>query len=235
MWPVPGAAMSDSTMSARPSRSSALSAPRRARIHEIELQELDARRSAPSARRSMATTWPLPSTDCTRSAATWRPAAGRGAEIDDARAGLQQAVLVVDLDQLVGRARAIALALGGGHVGIVELPLEPALRGGRCAACAVFSRTLQLPLPAGPAPRCLPLATLRAMSLLYAGRRPAALAAVDAVLGHQRRQDAFAQAAVGDAQALARPRPQQASRMAQPASTRSARSRPMHGSATRCS
>ena len=56
------------------------------------------------------------------------PAAGRRAEIDDALTGLQNAILVVDLDELVGGARAISIALCGGDVGIVELTLEPALR-----------------------------------------------------------------------------------------------------------
>ena len=53
------------------------------------------------------------------------PAAGRGAEIDHGLAWLEQAMLVVDLDQLVGRARAIAVALGLRDIGIVELPLQP--------------------------------------------------------------------------------------------------------------
>ena len=53
------------------------------------------------------------------------PAAGRGAEIDHRDALLEEMVLVVDLDQLVGRARAIAVALGLRHIGIVELPLQP--------------------------------------------------------------------------------------------------------------
>jgi len=39
------------------------------------------------------------------------PAAGRRTEIDHAHARLQQMVFVVDLDQLVGGARAIALRL----------------------------------------------------------------------------------------------------------------------------
>ena len=53
------------------------------------------------------------------------PAAGGGAEIDHGDAMLEKAILVVDLDQLVGRARAIAVALGLRHIGIVELPLQP--------------------------------------------------------------------------------------------------------------
>ena len=53
------------------------------------------------------------------------PAAGGGAEIDHGDAMLEEVILVVDLDQLVGRARAIAVPLGLRHIGIVELPLQP--------------------------------------------------------------------------------------------------------------
>ena len=55
------------------------------------------------------------------------PAAGGGAEIDHGDAVLEETMLVVDLDQLVGRARAIAVPLGLRHIGIVELPLQPEL------------------------------------------------------------------------------------------------------------
>ncbi len=54
-----------------------------------------------------------------------RPATGRRAEIDDARAALQEMEALVELDQLEGRARAIAEALGLGDIGIVELAREP--------------------------------------------------------------------------------------------------------------
>src|SRR3954468_301683 len=57
------------------------------------------------------------------------PTAGRGAQIDHRDAVLQEMVLVVDLDQLERRTRAQAFALGLCHVGIVELPLQPKLRG----------------------------------------------------------------------------------------------------------
>ena len=57
-----------------------------------------------------------------------RPAAGRRAEIDDARAALQEMEPLVELDQLERRARAIAEALGLGDIGVVELAGEP---GGR--------------------------------------------------------------------------------------------------------
>src|SRR5690606_34007562 len=63
-----------------------------------------------------------------------RPAARRRAEIDDARAREQDVVLVVDLGELEGRPRAIAAGPGFRHIGIVELPLEPAFRGARAAA-----------------------------------------------------------------------------------------------------
>ncbi len=53
------------------------------------------------------------------------PAAGRGAEVDHREALLEKVILVVDLDQLVGRARAQTVALGLRHIGIVELPLQP--------------------------------------------------------------------------------------------------------------
>ena len=53
------------------------------------------------------------------------PAAGCCAEIDHRDAGFQEVMLVVDLDQLVGRPRAQAVPLGLRHIGIVELPLQP--------------------------------------------------------------------------------------------------------------
>jgi len=57
------------------------------------------------------------------------PAAGRGAQIDHARAWPQQMVLVVDLGELEGGAAAIASALRLLDIRIVELTLEPASRG----------------------------------------------------------------------------------------------------------
>src|SRR3990172_347566 len=61
------------------------------------------------------------------------PAAGRGAEVHDPEAGPKDVKLVVDLLEFEGGARAKSLALGGGNIGIIELPLEPPLRRG-CAA-----------------------------------------------------------------------------------------------------
>ena len=62
------------------------------------------------------------------------PAARRGAKIDDALAPFQHLVLVVDLDELVSRARPVAFAARLGDIGIVELALEPAGRGDRALA-----------------------------------------------------------------------------------------------------
>ena len=53
------------------------------------------------------------------------PPAGRCAEIDDQLAGLEELVFVVDLDELVGRARAEAFATRLSDIRVVELALEP--------------------------------------------------------------------------------------------------------------
>ena len=96
---------------------------RRRRIEKIELHEIDAgdrvhrqnidRHDAALARRADAPGCHL------------APAAGRGAEVDDPRAFLQQFRLVVDLGQLISRARAKPFALGADDVRIVELALKP--------------------------------------------------------------------------------------------------------------
>ena len=54
----------------------------------------------------------------------------RDAEVDHARDALEQSELLVELDQLVGGAAAIAFGLGLLHIGIVELALQPAGRTG---------------------------------------------------------------------------------------------------------
>ena len=53
---------------------------------------------------------------------------GGGAEVDHGHAGLQEAELVVDLQELERGARAIARGLRLGDIGIVELPLQPEFR-----------------------------------------------------------------------------------------------------------
>ena len=76
---------------------------------------------------SMAMTLPLPSSALTRLHRHLAPAAGCRAQIHDAPAGFQEAVLVVDLDQLEGGARAVAELARLMHVRIVELALQPDL------------------------------------------------------------------------------------------------------------
>ncbi len=51
------------------------------------------------------------------------------------RARFQELVLVVDLGELVDRARAIAFALGARDVRIVELAFEPQLRRRANGSC----------------------------------------------------------------------------------------------------
>ena len=104
------------------------------------------------------------------------PAAGRGAEIDHACSGLEQTIFVVDLGKLVRGARAKSLALGARHVRIADLAFEPGPRRRR--------------------PALLPFEPCHDPS----GFAP------DAVGAHHLDQHAFAQAAIGDAQARARER-----------------------------
>src|SRR6202034_4134881 len=64
------------------------------------------------------------------------PAAGRGPQIGDALSGLEKLVLVVDLDELVGRARPVAFAARLRDIGVVELAFEPKSGGeGALARC----------------------------------------------------------------------------------------------------
>ena len=72
------------------------------------------------------------------------PAARSGAEIDHGDAGFEKMVLVVDLDQLERRARAQSLALGLRHIGIIELALQPELRG-QLALASCFDGDVQPP------------------------------------------------------------------------------------------
>ena len=57
-----------------------------------------------------------------------QPAARGAAEVDDPLARIEELQLVVNLEQLVGRSPAVAVPLGGGDVGVVQLPLQPARR-----------------------------------------------------------------------------------------------------------
>ena len=171
--------------------------------------------------RSMATTRPCRGAP-TRLAATWLQPPGAAPRSITRAPVFRNARLVVDLDQLEGGARAKAFALGARDVRIVELALEPEL-GRQRAALAALDPDLQ---------RARAAASCRAPSR----RRRLIAAAPHAVLAHHLHQHAFAQArgrrragaGTGKARRIA-------SRMAQPASTRSARSAPMQGLATRSS
>ena len=94
--------------------------------------------------------------------------------------GLEEPVLLVDLQKLVGRARAVALAPGLRHIGVVELAFEPQCRGERPLARRLDAR-LQRPAAlaarsaAGHRPgprRCGPTRSSRISWLRMPSRRP---------------------------------------------------------------
>ena len=114
---------------------------------------------------SMATTCPLPPIDCDALGGNLAPTAGCSAEVDDDSAGLEEAILVVDLAQLVGGTRAHAIALGGSHIRIVELALEPALRRHPALGRRLHAH-VHLALPAAGAFLRGPAALLRHLSML---------------------------------------------------------------------
>src|SRR6266571_3052496 len=58
-----------------------------------------------------------------------RPASGCGAEIDNGIPWTRESVAFRDFDQLVGRARAVALRFCAVNVGIVHMALKPRLAG----------------------------------------------------------------------------------------------------------
>src|SRR5262249_1626884 len=142
------------------------------------------------------------------------PPAGRSAEVDNAPARFEETVLVIELHQLEGGPRAETFPLGAGDVRIVELALEPEFRRDR-AALAALAPNLQRPLDAPVTSHCAPLHTRssRIICTSMPSRSP---------------RSAMRRRVHGKARRIA-------SRMAQPASTRSARSRPMQALATRSS
>ena len=142
----------------------------------------------------MPTTRGCSSLDFARTAATWHQPPGAAPRSMTRHAGLQDMVAVVDLDQLVGGARAIAVGLRALHIGIVDVALQPAARR--------FLQAALLLDRASSARGC----RRRACPASWSSPRSAAPAAAPhAFLAHQFAQDAFAQAAVGDPQPLARP------------------------------
>src|SRR5262249_35933282 len=207
---------------------------RGARIEKVALDEFDARhgrhwetidrhdlppplRAADALRRDLA------------------PAAGRRTQIDHPRPLLEQMVLVVDLDQLEGGAGAKTFALGARDVRVVELSFEPALRRRR-TALARFEADLERAL-AGIRGHFDP--TFGSDMALEPRPRPSQ--GVDPSPAHapssriictsipsRSPRSATRNRGQGNARRIA-------SRIAQPASTRSARSAPMQGLATRSS
>ena len=179
-WPVALAAMSDITPSARPPSHS------RKRSGAAGSWKSIASNSTPSigsiSSRSMRDHPALAFRRLDRARRDLAPAARRGAEIDDARAGSQQLIFLGDLDQLVGGARAPALALGLRDEGIVELALQPQRRGERALARGAHARLQRpaalAPRPAGghaqaPAARaCGPTRSARIICVRMPSRRP---------------------------------------------------------------
>ena len=205
-------------------RRAAPRAARARRIEEIELREVDARRAAPSRGCRSPPPGPCPAAADTRAPP---PGSSRRARRRGRRTrapGFEETVLVVDLDQLEGGARAKAFALGARHIGIVELALEPALRREPCGLLPVHphlgARSPRSPRVSSGVARPAGASCAPATPRPRASSRPACLRA-----GRDRR---CAGARTGSARRIA-------SRMAQPASTRSARSAPMQGLATRSS
>src|SRR5262249_23562179 len=135
-------------------------------------------------------------------------------EIDHARTGLEQAVFVVELDQLIGRARAEAFLLRLGYVRVVELALEPTRRGDLAPARGLDAR-LEAAFAIALAGHQRVLRPKVPSALMRPTRMPS-----------RRPRSATRRRRAGKASRIA-------SRMAQPASTRSARSAPMQGCAAR--
>jgi hypothetical protein len=134
-------------------------------------------------------------------------------------------MLVVDLDQLVGGARAVAVGLGALDIGIVHVALEPAAR--RFLEAALLLDLGRMTRVAPAATSGLPaswsfICPFRQLS--GATRRRSAINS----LNMPSRKPRSATRSLSDGHTA-----RIASRMAQPASTRSARSAPMQGLATR--
>src|SRR5215472_6593480 len=137
------------------------------------------------------------------------PAARRGAEIDHAGTGFEQMKFVVDLGELVGGTGAKAFALGAGDVRVIELARQPGARRGG----ALFAGLEQL---------------CHAVPAAYASPQTRSSRIISTSMPSRRPRSATRSRGHGNARRIA-------SRMAQPASTRSARSAPMHGLAARSS
>ena len=222
-WPVVGAAMSDSTTSGSPP-SASISFAGRVVVEEIHLQHGRARHRVHAEIVDADDARAARPCDFARAAATWHQPPGAAPRSMTFMPGFRMLVAVVDLDQLVGGARAIALGLGALHIGVVDVALQPAARRFLQAA---------LLLDRGSSARaCRRPGLLR---LLGHGRAPPRQlrrqtpSSPISSLRMPSRRPRSATRSRSDGQT-----PRIASRMAQPASTRSARSAPMQGLATRC-
>ena len=142
-WPVALAAMSDMTPSAGPPSHARkplrrlgiveIHAPELDALDRIDLQEIDGDHPSPALARlrsGRAATWLQPPGAAPRSTMRWP--------------GSKSSVFLVDLQQLVGRARPVALAAGLRDIGVVELALEPQGRGEGALARGLHPR-LQRP------------------------------------------------------------------------------------------
>src|SRR5690606_28279053 len=159
-----------------------------------------------------------------------RPASRRGAKINDAPGALEDLVLLVNLQQLECRAGAVALKLGALHIGIVDMTLDPpARRGLQLALLDLLSE-----LPAGAVSsdgrfrhRRVPCSSRSVAGRCVRIRRHTPSSAIMSVnMPSRRRLSATRMRGLGQRLRIA-------SRMAQPASTRSARSGPIQGLAAR--
>ena len=72
----------------------------------------------------------------------FRPAAGCRAKIDDCHAGFENAILLLDFDQLVNSTRTVAFLLCTTHILIIEMLIQPALAAfGSCHDARYFQST----------------------------------------------------------------------------------------------
>src|SRR5690606_5411037 len=150
------------------------------------------------------------------------PATGCRAEVNDLHTRLQDLVLVVDLDQLVGCARAHALGICAVHIGVVQVTLEPATR--RVLQLGLFDPGLELPQSAG----FLVFHVTLAAAWNRLRRQAPSRAIISLSMPSRSPRSATRSRSAGHCLRIA-------SRIAHPASTRSARSSPMHGLARRWS
>src|SRR5690606_38752631 len=170
------------------------------------------------------------------------PAPRGAAEIDHARTGTQQAVAIIHFQQLIGGAGTVAIPPRGMHIWVVQLAREPA-RGGVTAfprgfhphlegACAARDGAFACAALAGGLSRCLCHASTISAARVPLRRPPRRLGRAasacmsDIRIPSRNPRSATRSLSAGHASAIA-------SKIAQPASTRSARSCPTQGWAAR--